>query len=97
LRINHSSTKKRGRSYRKKVCWLEIAARAADEKKKRAMNADKAKTLPLDEILGRLGCQPVKKVSGREELWYKSPFREEEEASLHISRVHHPRLGPIWI
>lgn len=53
--------------------------------------------LPLDEILGRLGCQPVKKVSGRDELWYKSPFREEEEASLHISRVHHPRLGLIWV
>jgi len=61
------------------------------------MNSDKAKTLPLDELLGRFGQQPVKRNGSREELWYKSPFRQEEEPSFHISRVRHPRLGPIWV
>lgn len=61
------------------------------------MRADYAKRLPLDQVLLRLGYAPVKSVKGGRELWYASPFREETEPSMHISRVQHHRLGPIWV
>jgi 5S rRNA maturation endonuclease (ribonuclease M5) len=61
------------------------------------MRADDAKRLPLDRILSRLGFSPVASKKNGRELWYTSPFREEKEASLHISTVVHPRLGTIWV
>jgi len=61
------------------------------------MRADDAKKLPLDQILLGLGHAPLKTTKGGRELWYRSPFREEKDASLHISYVHHARLGMIWI
>jgi hypothetical protein len=61
------------------------------------MRADDAKRLPLDRILSRLGYAPVKYRKNGNELWYTSPFRKEKTPSLHISRVHHFRLGWIWV
>lgn len=61
------------------------------------MRADDAKRLPLDQILSSLGFSPVKSQKNGQELWYTSPFREEKDASLHISSVMHPRLGEIWV
>ena len=61
------------------------------------MRADDAKRLPLDRMLSDLGYQPVKSRKNGNELWYTSPFRQENTASLHISRVHHFRLGWIWV
>lgn len=61
------------------------------------MRSDDAKRLPLDRILADLGYQPVKSRKNGNELWYKSPFRQENTASLHITRVHHARLGWIWV
>ena len=61
------------------------------------MRADDAKRLPLDRILSQLGFSPVKSKKNGRELWYSSPFRDEKDASLHISSVIHPKLGQIWI
>lgn len=61
------------------------------------MRADDAKKLPLDQILSSLGYSSVKSQKHGQELWYASPFREEKDASLHISSVVHPRLGRIWV
>lgn len=47
------------------------------------MNTQQAKRIPLADLLGRLGHQPVKEVRG--ELWYRSPFRREEEPSFKIN------------
>lgn len=56
------------------------------------MNSDQAKQLNLPEILARLGHQPTRETKGGRELWYKSPFRQEKEASFHTSF-----LGGKWI
>lgn len=61
------------------------------------MRTDEAKRLPLDQVLAGFGFFPVKKRKNGGELWYASPFRKEREPSLHISRVHHVRLGWIWV
>ena len=56
------------------------------------MNSHQAKQLSLPGIMARLGYQPtdVKKNGG--EVWYRSPFRQEKEASFHTSY-----LGGKWI
>ncbi|PPK83924.1 Toprim domain-containing protein [Neolewinella xylanilytica] len=56
------------------------------------MNTDQAKSLDLPKIMSRLGHEPVRSVKGGRELWYKSPFRSEEEPSFHTSF-----LGGKWI
>ncbi|RAJ89921.1 Toprim domain-containing protein [Larkinella arboricola] len=56
------------------------------------MNSEQAKKLSLPDILARLGHQPVKTLKGGNELWYKSPFRNEVDASFHTSF-----LGGKWI
>lgn len=61
------------------------------------MRTDDAERLPLDSILSELGYAPVKRRKNGMELWYASPFREDRTPSLHISRVHHVRLGWIWV
>lgn len=61
------------------------------------MRTDDAKKLPLDVILSALGYAPVKRRKNGMELWYASPFREDRTPSLHISQVHHVRLGWIWV
>lgn len=52
------------------------------------MNVKQAKQLPMPYLLSRLGFEPVRTEKGGNELWYLSPFREEREPSLHISRGH---------
>lgn len=61
------------------------------------MRADDAKKLPLDQILSSLGFSPIKSQKNGQELWYASPFRQEKDASFHISAVTHSRLGRIWV
>jgi 5S rRNA maturation endonuclease (ribonuclease M5) len=56
------------------------------------MNSNQAKKLSLPDILSKLGHQPVKTLKGGNELWYKSPFRNEIDASFHTSF-----LGGKWI
>jgi len=47
------------------------------------MNAKQAKQIPLEEILHRLGYQPIEE--NREELLYSSPFRQEKSASFFLN------------
>lgn len=56
------------------------------------MNTAQAKQLSLPEIMSRLGYEPVKSQKGGRELWYKSPFRSEAEASFVTSYI-----GGKWI
>lgn len=56
------------------------------------MNSEQAKKLSLPDILAKLGHQPVRTLKGGNELWYKSPFRNEADASFHTSF-----LGDKWI
>ena len=56
------------------------------------MNSKQAKQLSLPQIMSRLGYEPTEIKKGGNEYWYKSPFREEKEASFHTSF-----LGGKWI
>ena len=56
------------------------------------MNSTQAKQLSLPEIMSRLGYAPVKTLKGGREVWYKSPFRAEKDASFVTSY-----LGGKWI
>ena len=47
------------------------------------MNIQEAKTIKLADYLQSLGYSPVKQQG--KSLWYKSPFREETEASFKIN------------
>jgi hypothetical protein len=47
------------------------------------MNVQQAKSIPLQEILSRLGKEPTKQMRG--ELWYCSPFRSETVPSFKIN------------
>lgn len=49
------------------------------------MNSAQAKKIPLQDILARLGLQPVKSFKGGQELAYLSPFRQEKEPSLFVN------------
>jgi hypothetical protein len=49
------------------------------------MNTTQAKKIPLQEILAKLGLQPVKTFKSGAELAYHSPFREEKEPSLFVN------------
>lgn len=53
------------------------------------MNIEKAKAIPIAEILAKLNLNPVK--MNDKESWYFSPFRDEKTPSLH---VHH--LKNLW-
>ena len=50
------------------------------------MKANEANNIDFPDLLSRLGHQPVSIQKGGNELWYKSPFRTEKEASFHISK-----------
>lgn len=56
------------------------------------MKAEQAKQLSLPELLEKLGHYPVKTTKAGRELWYRSPFREENDPSFHTSF-----LGGKWI
>jgi hypothetical protein len=56
------------------------------------MNAAQAKQISLPDLMSRLGYEPVKTLKGGRELWYRSPFRTEGEASFITSY-----LGGKWI
>ncbi len=48
------------------------------------MNAAQAKRIPLETFLARLGHRPVRERVG--ESWYRSPLRDEQEASFRVSQ-----------
>lgn len=50
------------------------------------MNIQEAKTIRLADYLQSLGYSPVKQQGNN--LWYKSPFRQETEASFKVSMEH---------
>ena len=50
------------------------------------MNIQEAKTIKLADYLQSLGYSPVKRQENN--LWYKSPFRQETEASFKVSVEH---------
>ena len=50
------------------------------------MNIQEAKTIRLADYLQSLGYLPVKQQGNN--LWYKSPFRQETEASFKVSVEH---------
>lgn len=56
------------------------------------MNTEQAKQLSLPELLSKLGHSPVRERKGGYELWYRSPFRADTDASFHTSF-----LGGKWI
>lgn len=56
------------------------------------MTTTQAKKLSLPEILAKLGHQPSRTAKNGNELWYKSPFRQEVKPSFHTSF-----LGGKWI
>jgi len=56
------------------------------------MTTAQAKKLSLPEILAKLGHQPSRTAKNGNELWYKSPFRQEAKPSFHTSFV-----GGKWI
>jgi hypothetical protein len=47
------------------------------------MNIQKAKAIPIAEILEKIGAKPIKKT--KNEYWYHSPLREENTASFHVN------------
>lgn len=51
------------------------------------MTTAQAKKLSLPEILAKLGHQPSRTAKNGNELWYKSPFRQEAKPSFHTSFV----------
>jgi len=56
------------------------------------MNSDQAKKIDFPDLLAQLGHHPIKVCKGGRELWYRSPFRKEKNASFHTSF-----LGGKWI
>lgn len=48
------------------------------------MNSNQAKQIPLENILGQLGCKP-KQHKGTD-IWYHSPFRHEKTASFKLNK-----------
>ena len=56
------------------------------------MNSIQAKQLNLPDLLRRLGHEPTEVKKNGQEYWYRSPFREETDASFHTSY-----LGGKWI
>ena len=47
------------------------------------MNIEQAKSIPLEELLRRLGYTPSRK--GRDQLWYQSPLRSESTPSFKVN------------
>lgn len=54
------------------------------------MDIQTAKQIRLEEYLHSLGYSPVKQQGTN--LWYKSPFREETEASFKVNTEREPMV-----
>jgi hypothetical protein len=52
------------------------------------MTTTQAKQLNLPDILAKLGHQPSRTTKNGNELWYKSPFRQEAKPSFHTSFIN---------
>lgn len=56
---------------------------STDTQKDYGMNIEEAKEISIADYLHSLGCSPVKRQGAN--LWYKSPLREETEASFKVN------------
>ena len=56
------------------------------------MNSKQAKKINLPDLMRKLGYEPTAIKKDGKEYWYRSPFRNEKEASFHTSY-----LGGKWI
>ena len=56
---------------------------STDTQKDYGMNIEEAKKISIADYLHSLGCSPVKRQGAN--LWYKSPLREETEASFKVN------------
>ena len=56
---------------------------STDTLKDYVMNIEEAKKISIADYLHSLGCSPVKRQGAN--LWYKSPLREETEASFKVN------------
>lgn len=52
------------------------------------MNSIQAKQINLPSLMQRLGYQPTEIKKGGGEYWFRSPFRDEAEASFHTSYLN---------
>ena len=52
------------------------------------MNSEQAKQIRIEEYLYRIGIMPVKERGCN--LWYKSPFRNEDKPSFKVNRYLTP-------
>ncbi len=48
------------------------------------MNSEQAKQIRIEDYLSRIGIKPIKERG--QNLWYKSPFRNENEPSFKVNR-----------
>ena len=62
-------------------------------KRKTSMDIQTAKQIRLEEYLHSLGYSPVKRQGIN--LWYKSPFREETEASFKVNTERSAGFAPL--
>jgi 5S rRNA maturation endonuclease (ribonuclease M5) len=51
------------------------------------MNSQQAKSIPLADVMARLGYEPLKTFKGGQEVQYRSPFRHEKEPSFYVNIV----------
>lgn len=51
------------------------------------MNAKQAKKLCMPEVLSRMGYTPTHEKKGGNEVWYRSPLRNEKTPSFHTSYI----------
>ena len=51
------------------------------------MNIEQSKQVSIPEILAHHGHQPVSQRQGGQELWYRSPFGQENTPSMHVHVV----------
>ena len=59
------------------------------------MNIEIAKQINLADYLHCLGYSPVKQQGIN--LWYKSPFREESEASFKVIPNENNGMTSVWV
>lgn len=57
------------------------------------MNTNEAKRIRIEEYLHTLGYNPVRRQG--DSLWYKSPFRDEQEPSAFILDWQHCLCGEL--
>ena len=63
-------------------------------RRRKTVGPQHAKRLPMPDVLSKMGFSPVYSKKGGDELWYRSPFRNEKTPSFHITYI---RKDNIWV